>query len=102
MLTGLQALSAGMVLELLYNVISKEGVIGRESFEWCFDTIAEKIDAPLATKDESGRIQILDVLFDLFVDNGDGVVDPMGLAAGLSVLCNGCDEKAVAVSALYD
>ena len=45
----------------------------------------------------------MDELFDLFDDNGDGVVDPTELAAGLSVLCGGgCDEKAEAAFALYD
>ena len=42
MLTGLQALSAEMVLELFYNVISEEGVIGYEAFEWCFKTRLQK------------------------------------------------------------
>lgn len=98
-LTNLESAHLDDVLEVFAGAANEEGVLDRRSFNECFALFLE--DQPPQEQERTSII--LGRLFDVFDEDGNGVVDFTELASGLSVLCGGArDEKIRSAFALYD
>jgi len=102
LLTGLASLSPSDAFEALASRANEDGVLDKDAFDAAFDAIRVNNDG-LSDEDENKADVVLDRLFEIFDENGDGVVDFTELSSGVSVLCGGSrGDKVAAAFSLYD
>ena len=106
-LSRLELFAAEDVFEEFAVAADEDGLLSRAAFLDVFqNVVAAGIEASGETlgKAELQRTEaVIETLFDLFDENGDGTVDFLDLASGLSVLCGGNrDDKAASAFSLYD
>lgn len=89
--TTLGRRSVDEVLEIFASAANEEGVLSRDAFYAAFSDIMGALDPQEL---ELAQV-IVPRLYDIFDQNGDGVVDFAELSAGLTVLCGGSREDKV-------
>jgi len=100
-LTNLGGKSPEDVFEL-FALASPDGTISYDSFKRVFRDIVNQ-GPPLSAQDKSKLDFVLNKLFQAFDRDGNGTLDFVEIASGLSVLCGGgISSKAEASFALYD
>ena len=102
--TGLEQFDVEDVFEEFAVAANEDGVLDRQAFVGCFKSLLDEIGGHENEEEDPARFDIvLNRLFDLFDNDGNGVVDFSELASGLSVLCGGSrDDKARAAFSLFD
>ena len=99
-LTGLEKYPVEEIFEEFALAADEEGLLDRDAFETCFESV---IEAAGGDANSDRTLTIIDRLFEIFDQDGNGAVDFSELASGLSVLCGGSrDDKAAAAFSLYD
>jgi Ca2+-binding EF-hand superfamily protein len=94
-LTGMEQLTVTEVFELFANVTNNDGLIARDDFVSCFESLIS-----MEGKQED---TISGMLFDLFVKSDSETVDFSEVCSGLAQLCTGTRlEKAAACFSLFD
>lgn len=103
-LSKLDSMTAEEVFEALAEAADEHGTISRNGFNDCFQhfLLSNRESGSLPLDKDRLRI-IVDRLFKLFDEDGNGKLDFSELASGLSVLCGGSrDSKVQSAFALYD
>jgi Ca2+-binding EF-hand superfamily protein len=102
-LTCLDQCPIAEVFEVFAIPTDDDGLLSKSAFDNCFMQIITQNGGHASDDDHAKAMRIVDKLFDVFDEDGNGAVDFSELASGLSVLCGGSrDEKAEAAFALYD
>ena len=99
--TGLGAVDATDVVSLLEDGSAADSMLDRVRFHTLMLNAIAAYGEPEASPEELAGL--LDMLFDLFDTDGNGRVDAVEMASGLSMLCAGSrDDKVKAAFRLYD
>ncbi|KAF1316742.1 Recoverin family protein, partial [Globisporangium splendens] len=102
-LTNLGNMDVVEVFERFAEHADEDGLLQRDSFDKCFLEIIEMASHPRTDAEKLRAKVIVDRLFDVFDQDGNGQIDFSELASGLSVLCKGArDAKVKAAFRLYD